>query len=198
VGSQLIFVGSYGKADQPGIHVFGFDAGVGTLQPRTTYAGIANPSFLILHPKSCCLYAVSEASEGNIWAFRFDRRSGALEPINRQPSGGSAPCHLVVDDSGSWLIVSNYGSGTVGVLPLADNGALGEPTHLVQHHGHGAHPKRQEVAHAHSAAFAPDGRFVLVADLGIDQIVAYAFDAVKGKRNARLCLESRPRQHHRV
>jgi len=180
--NQLIFVGSYAEANQPGIHVFGFGADVGALQPRTTYGGIANPSFLILHPKICCLYAVSEVKgDGSVYAFRFDCQSGALEPINRQPSGGSAPCHLVLDESGSWLIVSNYFSGTVQVLPLADDGALGEPTHLVQHHGQGVHPERQERPHAHAAAFAPDGRFILVADLGIDQIVIYAFNAVEGK-----------------
>ena len=180
--SQLIFVGSYAEADQPGIHVFGFDAGLGALQPRTTYGGIANPSFLILHPKISCLYSVSEVTgDGSIYAFKFYCQSGALEPINRQPSGGSAPCHLVLDESGNWLIVSNYLSGTVQVLPLADDGALGEPTHVVRHHGQGVHPERQEGPHAHSATFAPDGRFILVADLGIDQIVVYAFDAVKGK-----------------
>jgi 6-phosphogluconolactonase len=191
--SQLIFVGSYAEADQPGIHVFGFDAGVGALQPRTTYGGIANPSFLILHPKICCLYSVSEVTgDGSVYAFRFDCQSGALEPINRQPSGGSAPCHLVLDESGRWLIVSNYLSGTVQVLPLADDGALGEPTHLVQHHGQGVHPERQERPHAHSAAFAPDGRFILVADLGIDQIVVYAFDAVEGKLGAHASAPGQP------
>ena len=76
------------------------------------------------------------------------------------------------------------------MLPLADDGALGEPTHLVQHHGQGL-PERRE-PHAHSAAFAPDGRFILVADLGIDQIVVYAFDAAEGKLGPHASVPGQP------
>ena len=181
MANHLLFVGSSADANQPGIHAFGLDADTGALEPRATYAGIANPSFLAVHPNRAWLYAVSELNDGSVCAFRFDAESGALEPINQQPSGGGAPCHLALDVvSGGWLVVSNYNSGTVGVLPITDGGALGEPTHLVHHHGGGTHPKRQEGPHAHSATFAPDGRFVLVADLGIDQIVVYAFDAATG------------------
>jgi len=187
----LIFVGSYAVADQAGIYSFSFDADSGALEPCATYAGIHNPSFLIVHPKRCCLYALSEHTIGRVYGFRFDKR-GELEPLNEQPSGGSAPCRLTLDVSGKWLIVSNYNSGSVCVLPVNDNGALGTATHLVHHHGQGAHLKRQAGPHVHSAVFAPDGRFVLVADLGVDQIFTYAFDRVAGRLDLRSSMHVRP------
>jgi 6-phosphogluconolactonase len=191
----LVFAGSYAAANEIGIHSFGFDNEVGALEARARYAGIVNPSFLVLHPNGRCLYAVSELSNdraGRVYAFRFDAKSGALAAINQQLSGGSAPCHLTLDVTGRWLVVSNYNSGSVCVLPITEDGALGEATHLVQHHGVGTHPKRQEGPHAHSAMFAPDGRFVLVADLGIDQILTYAFDSAAGTLDAQSSIRARP------
>ncbi|MBX0328859.1 lactonase family protein, partial [Oscillochloris sp. ZM17-4] len=57
---------------------------------------------------------------------------------------------------------------------------LGEPGEVRQHAGGGPNPERQEGPHAHSAIFTPDNRFLIVADLGIDRLVIYAFDAATG------------------
>ena len=53
-----------------------------------------------------------------------------MEPINHQLSGGNLPCHLGINKKGEWLLVSNYGSGSVSVLPILQDGALGEMTDL--------------------------------------------------------------------
>jgi 6-phosphogluconolactonase len=183
---SLLFVGGYAAADQPGIHVFRFDQSRGTLAAEGSFAGIDNPSFLIGHPGRRWLYAVGEMSRqqndrsGSVWALRFDPEQGAIEPINQRPSGGDAPCHLALHSSGNWLVVSNYSSGSVAVLPILADGSLGEQTDLVQHHGSGADPRRQEGPHAHSATFSPDEHFVIVADLGLDQLLVYRFDASAG------------------
>ena len=104
-----------------------------------------------------------------------------MEPINHQMSGGDLPCHIEINATGQWLLVSNYGSGSVGVLPILPDGELGEMTDLIQHYGSGPNSERQEGPHMHSATFSPDQRFVLVADLGIDTLVVYAFDASTGR-----------------
>ncbi len=185
--SQIILVGGYAAPEQPGIHAFGFDASSGALTPRGAFAGLANPSFLALHPNGRWLFSVSETSEpggagGGVAALAIDLSGPELacRLINTQPSQGAHPCHLAIDPSGGWLLVSNYSSGSFGALPINPDGSLGPIASFHQHSGTGPNTQRQERAHAHSATFSPDGRFVIVADLGIDQLVVYAFDPASG------------------
>ncbi len=199
---QTVYISGYVAADQPGIHAFTFDATNGTLTPRGSYAGVVAPSFLAVHPNKLWLYAVSETSQqdgrpGTVWAFRVSSSSDAtetwsIEPLNQQESGGDWPCHLAIDGTGRWLIASNYASGSVSVLPILDDGSLGTMTDHVQHHGHGPHPERQEGPHAHSATFSPDQRFVIIADLGIDALRAYAFDSTAGTLREQTTIATRP------
>lgn len=182
---QLLFVGSYAPADQPGIHAFTMDSATGALTPRGSFTGIDSPSFLTADPLRGLLYAVSETSQadgsyGQVWALRFDAESLAIEPINQRSTGGDWPCHLAIDAGGRWLVASNYGSGNVALYPILPDGSLGEMSRFHQHHGEGPNTTRQEGPHAHSATFTPDNRFIIVADLGIDQLVTYKFDAVTG------------------
>jgi 6-phosphogluconolactonase len=194
----LVVVGNYADAAEPGVHVFHFDTETGALVVRGSCTGIDNPSFLTVHPNERWLYAVSETSEqddgtpGSVWALRLEREPLAIEPINQQPSGGDSPCHVQLDRSARWLVVSNYGTGSVAVLPIQSDGSLGEITDIVQHEGKSVHPDRQAGPHAHSAAFAPDNHFVVVADLGIDQLLVYAFDSTAGKLGAHSQIDTRP------
>src|SRR5438270_240651 len=173
---QVLFIGSYAPADQPGILVCTFDDSTGDLTLRGSFAGIVNPSYLLVHPNGHWLYSVSETSQqkegtpGAVWALRFTRESWSMEPINQQMSGGDLPCHLEINATGQWLLVSNYGSGTVSVLPVLPDGSLGEMTDLVQHEGSGPNPDRQDGPHAHSATFTPDQRFVIETDGSLVQL----------------------------
>lgn len=193
----MILVSGYADAAAPGIWIFALDEARGALRQCGSYAGMRNPSFVLAHPNGRWLYAVSETSAGEdgpgaVWALHLQRDPPALEPLNQQPSGGDAPCHLQLDSSGRWLLVSNYGSGSVGVLPVREDGSLGELADLVRHHGRGTHPERQAGPHAHSATWTPDDRLAIVADLGIDQLMVYAFDRASGKLELRKEVAARP------
>jgi 6-phosphogluconolactonase len=79
------------------------------------------------------------------------------------------------------VIVANYGGGSVAVIPVAEDGQLGPASDFVQHAGHSASADRQSSPHAHCITLSPDGKFVFVCDLGLDQVVAYKYDAEAGK-----------------
>jgi 6-phosphogluconolactonase len=183
----FLYVGRYAAIDEPGIHAFLFDTLTGNLTPGWSFSGISNPSFILLHPNGHWLYAVSEAAQdvdggsGAVWALDLSDQTDVPRALNHQASGGESPCHLSIDATGKWLFVSNYGSGTLGVLPILEDGSLGPLNDLIQHYGHGLHPERQEGPHTHSATLTPDNRFLIVADLGIDQLVIYAFSPSVGK-----------------
>jgi 6-phosphogluconolactonase len=94
---------------------------------------------------------------------------------------GTGACHLVLDQKRRHLLIANYGSGSVSVLPVGADGRLGAATDVVQHAGRSVHPERQAGPHAHCVTLDAANRFAFVCDLGLDQVLAYRFDAGRGK-----------------
>src|SRR5437899_7496403 len=128
--TTLVYVGTYTHARPHatgmarGIAVYRLDPQTGALALVQTHEGVVNPSYLALDPRRRFLYCVAEVGEGQGYAFRIDPASGVLTPLNHQSSQGSEPAHLSVDRDGRWLLVANYGSGTVAVLPIQEDGRL--------------------------------------------------------------------------
>jgi 6-phosphogluconolactonase len=184
---RLFFVGSYAPADKPGVYAFSLDDETGAVQFRASQRGIANPSFVVVHPNRKWVYAVSElgirshGKPGKVCALAYDANAHHFRALNQQLSDGDLPCHLTIDATGKWILVANYGSGSMSVLPILQDGSLGAISDHVQHQGSGPNKQRQKAAHAHSTTLTPDNRFAIVADLGMDELVMYAFDAVNGK-----------------
>jgi 6-phosphogluconolactonase (cycloisomerase 2 family) len=86
-----------------------------------------------------------------------------------------------LDPSGRFLIVANYASGTVAVLPVAEDGAPGDFVQLLELPGSiGPHRTEQKISHPHQIVFDPSGRFVLVPDKGLDRVFVLGFDAQTG------------------
>lgn len=174
---MIVTIGSYAPARSEGIHIYRMDPATGALSRRDGVSGVENPSFVAVHPNRRSLYAVSEVGGGAVAAFSRDPRTGALTPLNRQSSHGGGPCYVSAADG--FVLVANYGSGSVAVLPVQGDGRLGEATDWVQHHGSGANPRRQEGPHAHSFLADPARRFAFAADLGLDKILIYRLERGK-------------------
>src|SRR5262249_50689891 len=77
------------------------------------------------------------------------------------------------------VLAANYGSGSACVLPVREDGKLAE-ANAVQHKGSSVDKDRQSGPHAHSINLDPANRFAFVADLGLDKVMIYKFDAEKG------------------
>ena len=67
------------------------------------------------------------------------------------------------------------------MLPIQGDGSLGPACDSHQHTGSSVNPRRQQEPHAHSANLAPDNRFVFIADLGLDRVMAYRLDLTAGR-----------------
>jgi 6-phosphogluconolactonase len=182
----IVYIGTYTNQTSKGIYAYRFNPATGNATPLGLVAEEANPTYLAVHPNQNFLYAVSEVNEyegrqsGAIAAYSIDRASGALKPLNKVASRGPGPAHLAVDQTGKAVVVANYGGGSTAVAPIGSDGRLGEVTGFVQHSGSSVNPQRQQEPHAHAAAISPDNRFVMVADLGTDQIFIYQLDPEKG------------------
>lgn len=184
-GKVRVYVGSYADAKNDGIYLLELDRSSGKLKKIGGTSGIQNPSFLAIHPNKKFLYAVCEVAEidgkrtGAVAGFRIEQ-DGSLKPLNRQSSEGQGPCHLVVDKAGKNVLAANYGGGSVCCLPIGSDGHLASASAFIQHHGKSVDPGRQEAPHAHSVNLDPANHFAFVADLGLDQVLVYQFDAEKG------------------
>jgi len=208
----LVFVGTYtepivfgtGKVLQgkgEGIYVFRLDETSGALEFVSKTTGIANPSYLAFDASQSFLYAVNELKAyegqptGTVSAFAVaESRTGKLEFLNRQITRGTDPCHVTVDNAGAHVFVANFMSGSVCVLPVHENGALGEACDVVQHRGLSIDPRRQSGPHAHSVTLDASNRYAFVPDLGLDKVMIYRFDAGRGRLepNAMPWIETKP------
>jgi 6-phosphogluconolactonase len=186
-GSAWVFIGTYTGGKSQGIYRAAIDLATGKLSDLELAAKIKDPSFLAIHPSGKFLYSVGEVGTfagkpgGVLSAFALDPTSGELKLLNQQSSRGAGPCHLVVDRDEKNVLVANYGGGSVAVLPIEADGRLREASDFVQHAGKSVNPRRQERPHAHSINVDPSGRFAMVADLGLDQVLVYKFDSQTGK-----------------
>jgi 6-phosphogluconolactonase len=185
-GEFIAYVGTYTRQNSKGIYAWRFDATTGKLTSIGLVGESSNPSFLAIHPNHRFLYAVNENNTfegqpgGSVSAFSIDAATGQLKPLNQVSTGGPGPCHVSLDKTGKWLFVANYGGGSVAAFPVHGDGSLGKASTFVQHTGSSVNPQRQRKPFGHSANPSPDGRFVLVADLGLDQVLTYPLDKVKG------------------
>lgn len=182
---QWVYIGTYTGGGSEGIYLCELDLESGKLRQVGLAGKAANPSFVAIHPNQKFLYAVSEVGNfdgkpaGGVTAFAIDRKTGQLEKLNAEPCGGKGPCHIVVDASGKNVLVANYGGGSVAVLPIQPDGRLKPVSSFIQHEGSSV-TKRQKSPHAHSINVGPNNKYAFAADLGLDKVLIYRFDARAG------------------
>jgi 6-phosphogluconolactonase (cycloisomerase 2 family) len=162
------------------------------------YESGVSPNCLALNPAGTRLYATNEtdrqgeAKEGTVSAFAINRTDGQLTLLNTIRSGGAGPTYVSLHPSGKFLLIANYFGGSVAVLPIRPDGSLGPATDVKQDTGT-IGPRTAKHAppgsfafsghdhtHAHMIQTDPAGRFVLHADLGLDKLFVWKFDAEKG------------------
>ncbi|MGH3164856.1 MAG: lactonase family protein, partial [Trebonia sp.] len=145
----------------------------------TAAARLPSPSWVTATADGRCLYAVAETTDfedrpgGGVGAYARDPGSGAVTLLNKVSSGGSEPAHAGLDPSERFVVVANYGSGSVSVFAREADGRLGAMTGHVQHQGSSVHPDRQVGPHPHQICFDPVTGDLLVPDLGVDAVFVY-------------------------
>ncbi|MDF2961441.1 MAG: lactonase family protein [Paenibacillus sp.] len=176
------YIGTQTDSSSEGIYVYRMDPSTGELEYSSTAAAGINPTYLAIDPSKRYLYAANTIEdEGLISAFAIDSRTGRLTFLNRQPSGGSKPVHLLVDRTGKFVLAGNFGDGSVCVLPIQEDGRLGVMTDFIRHTGSSVHPTRQQGPRVHSITLDRASRYAVAAEYGADQLRVYRLDAEHGK-----------------
>lgn len=164
-----VYLGSYTSGDRPGAGMQRAvaDPATGRLTVAGTVPEVPEASWFAFSADRRILYVTNELSEGAVTAV--DAARGTI--LTRQPTHGSAPTHTSVH--GRFLLTANYGSGSVVVHRLGEDGLIGEVTDVRTHDG----PE----PHAHQVLPDPSGRWVVAVDLGADAVYVYRLDQKTGK-----------------
>lgn len=184
---HFAYVGCFTTAKRQGsgdgITVYRMNGDSGAWRKIQHFGGLVNPSWLLANDTGDVLYAL-HADEDYVTSYRIDRSTGFLTPLNRAEAGGRNGVSANIDPTGKFLIVANYASGGVGILPIAADGSLGDAVQVVQLPGEAREIHRinhQGQSHPHDIMFDPSGRFVIVPDKGLDRVFVFRFDARRGR-----------------
>jgi 6-phosphogluconolactonase len=169
--ATLIYVGSRTEAKGQGISVFRLQSAGSevfqnvTLVPLGLAAETPNPVYIETDPKRRLLFAANEVDEGTVSAFSIGA-DGKLTLLNKRSSMGARPCQLALDGDGRHVAVANCGSGSLAVLPVGEDGRLGEVSSVVDNAGRGV-------------TLDPAGAFAFACDPEAAQVRVYRFEAGK-------------------
>src|SRR6266702_5719807 len=162
-----------GNADSNDISVFKM-AESGEMMPVQTAAltGVEKPGSstpLVITPDRRVLIAGVRSQPLQAVSFTIDPKTGQLSHIGNGPLADSM-ANIASDRSGKFLFSASYGGNKVAVNPLQANGVIGEPKQVIP-----------TGLNAHAFLPSPDNRFVFATNLGSDQVLAFAFDAITGE-----------------
>jgi len=185
-----------------GIHLFEINRETGAMTPAGIHRMGTSPSCLAVNTAGTHLYSTNETDRvgtekhGSVSAFKINRQDGSLQPLNTVSSGGDGPTYVSIHPSGRFLLIANYFGGSIAVLPIREDGSLGDATDVKNDAGKigpttAANAPDGSFAfsghdrtHAHMIQADPTGRFVLHVDLGLDKIFIWKFDEKTGKLTA--------------
>ncbi|WP_066225942.1 lactonase family protein [Formosa haliotis] len=164
------FVGTYTTKDSKGIYKYALNKD-GSFQNIGLQAITESPSFISLSANKDYLVAGNklDPNPGSLTAFAIEGDSLILK--NAITSGGKNPCHVAINKD-NYVIAANYGSGTLGLFHLKNDGHLSNLLDTQQHIGKGT-TSRQEGPHAHSSYFVPNSDEIITIDLGTNGLWFY-------------------------
>jgi 6-phosphogluconolactonase len=178
----LVLVSSFAGGTDGAISSYRLDSASGELKRLHRSDPIPHPFFFDVTPDHQLLYSIHAESFGGpqdeqVAAYRLDQDTGTLQLLNRQTTRGSASCFVEIDSNARAILVANYATGSVVSYRIKDDGSLSPPVSFVPHVGRSVNEDRQQGPHAHCFVISPNNRHAYAADLGLDRILCYAFDA---------------------
>jgi len=155
----------------------------GSLAVPKLAIALDSPGFLAANPnpalQQSVLYATTKIDGQHVIASLKVADDKSLKLMNTSPTGEKAggACHVAVDASGKIAVSTQYGSGTVSVYSLAEDGSIASRTQLIKHTGGSkVVGKRQNSPHAHYCGFDGNNQFAFICDLGLDRVKIYRID----------------------
>jgi 6-phosphogluconolactonase len=164
--SNLV-IGSYSDGkDAPAL--FYFDAAE---KKATSVLTETNPSYVVR--SEGYYYVLCEHKTGLLVTL-----NSKFEVLSRIQTMGDDPCHATIDNTGQFIVITNYSSASIIICRFTDH--IPTSVHsFIAHEGSSVNPDRQASPHPHSSVFSDDNDILFVADLGTDIVYYYNFTPEK-------------------
>jgi 6-phosphogluconolactonase len=175
--SNRFYIASKTATAEGGIYTY--EKEPNTVAKQIAFTQLKNCNYVNFSPDQNYLYATCFIDQNAGVASYEIMTDGSLRLISQMKTGGMGACYVCTNPTGNFLYCANYVSGDFTEFKL-ENGKIIEKTQLVKHTGSGPNVKRQTSPHAHFADMTPDGKFLIVIDLGIDKVFTYPVDPVNG------------------
>lgn len=177
--ATILYSGAYTSGTSKGIYAFRFNEQSGALTPLGLVAETSQPAHIWASRNGKFLYAVNWEKAGGVSAFAVDQKTGKLTFLNRVSAQGDLPNQVVLDPTGKIAVSVNYDTGNVVAYKVLPDGKLSESFWSDQHTGKPL-VARQPGPRAHGIVFSRDGKYMYIAQLGLDRVYAYNVDSAKG------------------
>jgi len=209
---------------QKGIHLFEYEPETAKLTRIGDYKPHISAGQSAYNASKDVLYITHEnmgMDAGAVYSLRLDHTTGQPQWLNECRTYATLPAYICITASEQYAIVPHHSTSSVAVktvrkedgsfdqelvsddstvvlIPLKENGELGEVCDVVWHRPvYGGNGQIQKFSHLHCCVQSPDGKLFLVCDTGLDMIYSYHVDEEKGRLNllcSTPCEEgSRPR-----
>ena len=183
-GAVLCVAGSYTNPEHPnGVNLFSVDPVNGKFVLTDSVNAGRNTTYMALTRDCSRLYLVAgddsfgldAKHDGGLVAYRIEGTK--LVKTSSLALDCPVPCHISLSPDEKSVVWAEYGDANCGTVDLDGNGDFLPLTlRKTKHAGvTGPNKPRQNAPHAHFAAVTPDSKYLLVVDLGMDEIKAYDF-----------------------
>lgn len=177
-----LFAGGFTEGEAPGFSVFSFDPGTGSIELKSQYDAGPSPSYFCFSGKYDLIYCLNEVMEfrgekgGGLTTLRYDNKNGTCDKVSEMSVPYGGPCYISLSSDGGFLLLANYGSGSIAVVKLSDSGIPERVAHTILYE-----TDSTNVSHPHMIQQDPAGKHVYVTDLGLDRIMIYDLDVNSGE-----------------
>jgi len=176
MNKYVAYVSTYTMNDHHGIRIYDVDMERGRFTERGAVE-ITNASYISASHDGKHLYAITDFG---VEAYDI-LPDGNLEKLNRAPINGMRGCYLSSDFKKEFLFVAGYHDGKITVLRLRPDGSVGEITDEVYLKGLGSVAERNFRPHVNCVKMSRDNKYMLAADIGMDQVNVYRLNHTTGK-----------------
>lgn len=172
---QKLLLGSHTHGKSEGLYTIDFVSENGTFEGLTCLAELEQATYQVLDKENQRIFtAKSTENQGGVAVYHFNNE-GKLELLDEVLEEGPQVAHLSYDPHQEILYVVNYTKGNLIAYSVDSSSKLTEKTRI-QLKNVENHDGSVTRSHPHHIQTTPDGKFVVVCDLGTDTLISYRWN----------------------